>query len=155
MLIWFHAGYCKKPLRVSEWLKGESFYFYKAQVLLLFAQFFSPSQKCMWKWNNDNFLLNVLIGHNRSEHTRTKDVLFPWQVTNSKICCWIFTITKPEKSASFCKHTIKQSCPGKHLLNDWRHSWCMYDAFAGVRMTLLPVFWQTFGYPSLLCVHFK
>ena len=37
----------------------------------------------------------------------------------------------------------------RDLANDWRHSWCTYDAFVGVRMTSLPVFSQTFGYPTL------
>ena len=44
---------------------------------------------------------------------------------------------------------IDQSCLGKRLLNDWRHSWCTYDAFVGVRMTSLPVYRKTFGYLSL------
>ena len=38
---------------------------------------------------------------------------------------------------------------GKRLLNDWRHSWCTYDVFVGVRMTSLPVYRKTFGYLSL------
>ena len=41
-----------------------------------------------------------------------------------------------------------QTWVAKRLLNDWRHSWCTYYAFVGVRMTSLPVFRQTFGYPS-------
>ena len=44
---------------------------------------------------------------------------------------------------------INQSCPGKRLLNDCRHSLCTYDVFVGVRMTSLPVFRQTFGYSTL------
>ena len=41
------------------------------------------------------------------------------------------------------------SCPGKRLLNNWHHSWCTYDVFVGVRMISLPVFSQTFVYPTL------
>ena len=48
---------------------------------------------------------------------------------------------------------IKQLWVVKHLANDWRHSWYTYDAFVGVRMTSLPVFRQTFGYPSLIPRH--
>ena len=52
--------------------------------------------------------------------------------------------------AAFLRVPMPQSCPGKRLLNDWRHSWCTYDVFVGVRMTSLPVFSQTFGYPTLV-----
>ena len=44
---------------------------------------------------------------------------------------------------------IGQRCVAKRLANDWRHSWCTYDVIDGIHMTSLPVFSQTFGYPSL------
>ena len=44
---------------------------------------------------------------------------------------------------------FRDEYPKVKLANDWSHSWCTYDAFVGVCMTSLPVFRQTFGYPSL------
>ena len=45
---------------------------------------------------------------------------------------------------------VFQRCVAKRLANDWRHTWCRYDVIDGIHMTSLPVFSQTFGYPSLV-----
>ena len=42
-----------------------------------------------------------------------------------------------------------QRCVAKRLANDWRHSRCTYDVIDGIGVKSLPVFSQTFGYPTL------
>ena len=46
--------------------------------------------------------------------------------------------------------TMGQTWVAKRLSNIWSHSQCMKDFINEIRMTSLPVFRQTFGYPSLL-----
>ena len=64
--------------------------------------------------------------------------------------CWVISEPCFGKIPISGQGSVYQSWVPKRLQNDWRHCWCTFDVFVGVRMTSLPVFRQTFAYSSLV-----
>ena len=100
-----------------------------------------------------NFYFKIWIFHKYSKSAKPQEVQSRCELRFPKKPLFSpFLILLPLEALDLGGAPLRysQSCPGKRLLNDWRHSWCTYDVFVGVRMTSLPVFRQTFGYSTLV-----
>ena len=61
-----------------------------------------------------------------------------------------FSLSEPQMRKLLRGMEDKCAQVAKRLTNDWLYSCCMSDVIDGICMTSLPVFSQTFGYPSLI-----